>query len=224
MPYPDRTAKPCLSCSRTSDRGQRQCPCIPKAEAHRSRGQEDLSRRPGSENQFSKTFETFFFPVGKEIEEIVVDWVNYLCNEKLWGNDDPLFPATQVAVGEEYRFQVVGLERKHWSNATPIRKIFREAFEAAGLPYFNPHSMRSTLVQLGEKCCRTPEEFKAWSQNLGHEEVLTTFRSYGAVGTRRQGEIIQQLANPQERESPSAEEIAKAVARELGSQSAFAKP
>ena len=84
--------------------------------------------------------------------------------------------------------------------------------------------MRSTLVQLGEKCCRTPEEFKAWSQNLGHEEVLTTFRSYGAVGTRRQGEIIQQLANPQERESPSAQEIAKAVARELASQSAFAKP
>ena len=88
--------------------------------------------------KFSKTFETFFFPVGKEIQEIVVDWVNYLCDEKLWGNDDPLFPATQVAVGEEYRFQVVGLERKHWSNATPIRKIFREAFQAAGLPVFQP--------------------------------------------------------------------------------------
>ena len=56
--------------------------------------------------KFSKIFETFFFPAGKEIKEIVVDWVNYLRNEKLWGNDDPLFPATQVAVGEEPHFLV----------------------------------------------------------------------------------------------------------------------
>ena len=169
--------------------------------------------------KFSKTFETFFFPVGTEIEEIVIDWVNYLRNEKLWGNDDPLFATTQVIVGEDQRFRVSGLGRKHWSNATPIRKIFRDAFNAGGLPYFNPHSLRDTLVQLGEKCCRTPEEFKAWSQNLGHEEVLTTFRSYGAVGTRRQGEIIRELANPKPSERADATEIAKAVMREMAAQS-----
>ena len=27
----------------------------------------------------------------------------------------------------------------------------------------------------------TPEEMKAWSQNLGHADVLTTFTSYGKV-------------------------------------------
>jgi hypothetical protein len=74
--------------------------------------------------------------------------------------------------------------------------MFREAFTAASLPYFNPHSLRNTLVQLGQTLCKTPEEYKAWSQNLGYEEVLTTFRSYGAVGTRRQGEIIRELAKP----------------------------
>ena len=146
----------------------------------------------------SKTFTTYFFPVGEEIRQIVEDWVSYLREDKLWGNDDPLFPATKVAVAEERRFQVVGLERKHWSNATAIRTIFREAFQAAGLPYFNPHSFRNTLVQLGETVCKTPEEFKAWSQNLGHEEVLTTFYSYGAVGTRRQGEIIRELSKPKQ--------------------------
>src|SRR5512147_2134420 len=31
-----------------------------------------------------------------------------------------------------------------------------------------PHSLRSTLAQFGEQRCQTPEEFKAWSQNLGH--------------------------------------------------------
>jgi hypothetical protein len=61
------------------------------------------------------------------------------------------------------------------------------------LPYFNPHSLRKTLARLGEQACKTPEEFKAWSQNLGHEQVLTTFTSYGAVRTDRQGDIIRSL-------------------------------
>jgi len=168
--------------------------------------------------KFSKTFTTYFFPVGDDIRAIVEAWVNHLRQEKLWGNDDPLFPATQVAVGEERRFQVVGLDRKHWSNATAIRKIFREAFQVAGLPYFNPHSLRNTLVQLGETVCKTPEEFKAWSQNLGHEKVLTTFCSYGQVASARQGEIIRDLAKPQQIESSRVEEIADAVARKLGVQ------
>lgn len=46
-----------------------------------------------------------------------------------------------------------------------IRTIFQSAFEAAGLPYFNPHSFRNTLVQLGQTLCRDAEQFKAWSQN-----------------------------------------------------------
>jgi hypothetical protein len=76
-------------------------------------------------------------------------------------------------------FHSSGLERKHWPTATPIREIFRDAFAAVGLPYFNPHSFRKTLVALGQQCCKSPEEFKAWSQNLGHEGVLTTLHSYG---------------------------------------------
>lgn len=38
--------------------------------------------------------------------------------------------------------------------------------------------------------CQTPEQFKAWSQNLGHESPLTTFTSYGKVSLHRQGELI----------------------------------
>jgi site-specific recombinase XerD len=35
--------------------------------------------------KFSKTFDTFFFPVGDEVLQIVVEWVGYLRGEKLWG-------------------------------------------------------------------------------------------------------------------------------------------
>ena len=144
----------------------------------------------------SKTITTWFFPVGDHVRAIVVDWIAFLRDEAFWGDDDPLFPSTKVEVGTSRQFEVTGLARATWSNATPIRRIFREAFSAAGLPYFNPHSFRKTLAQLGERLCTTPEAFKAWSQNLGHDSVLTTFASYGEVASPRQAEIIRELAAP----------------------------
>jgi site-specific recombinase XerD len=52
----------------------------------------------------SKTFKTFFFPVGNEIHKILAEWVSYLRDVKLFGNDDPLFPATRVALGTARQF------------------------------------------------------------------------------------------------------------------------
>jgi integrase len=170
--------------------------------------------------KFSKTFTTYFFPVGAEIQEILAEWVRFLREEKLWGNDDPLFPSTRVALGPARQFQAAGLERVHWSTAEPIRKVFRGAFARAELPYFNPHSIRKTLARLGEQVCKTPEEFKAWSQNLGHEQVLTTFLSYGSVRTDRQGAIIRDLSAPRQAERYGAEDIAEAVVRKLHSEGA----
>jgi hypothetical protein len=112
------------------------------------------------QTKFSKSFVTTFFPVGEDIRAVVVDWVKYLRREKLWGLQDPLFPATRIATGADLRFAVAGLDRKHWSSAGPIRQIFKQA----------------------------------WSQNLGHEDVLTTFCSYGSVGSYRQSEIMLSLA------------------------------
>ena len=82
-----------------------------------------------------------------------------------------------------------------------------------GLPYFNPHSFRKTLARLGQQRCRTPEEMKAWSQNLGHEQVLTTLTSYGAVDRHRQAEIMRDLASPAEMRDEVIEELEKTVAR-----------
>jgi signal transduction histidine kinase len=83
------------------------------------------------------------------------------------------------------------------------------------LPYFHPHSLRKTLTQLGGQVCQTAEEYKAWSQNLGHEQVLTTFMSYGSVATDRQGAIIRGLGSPRKAIQPGAEDFAEAVARKL---------
>lgn len=141
----------------------------------------------------AKTFPTWFFPVGGQARQIVEDWVAYLRKDLLWSDADPLFPKTLIAPGKDGGFIATGLERNNWTTAGPIRQIFRQAFEAAGLPYYNPHSFRHTLGHLAQTKCRTPEEFNAWAQNLGHEKVLTTFLSYGKVGPERQAEVIRSL-------------------------------
>jgi integrase/recombinase XerD len=146
--------------------------------------------------KFSKSFVTFFMPVGDDISAIFEAWVATLATDFMWGPDDPLFPATKMELDNAGSFRAMGLERKHWTTANAVRRIFKESFEAAGLPYFHPHSLRHTLGHLGLKISRSPEHLKAWSQNYGHEAVLTTLMSYGKVPTQRQGEIMRELASP----------------------------
>jgi integrase len=170
--------------------------------------------------KFSKSFITGFFPVGDDVLDIVIQWVEYLKSELLMGNDAPLFPKTKISQGCDNSFQVAGLACEHWSSAAAIRKIFKDAFSLAGLPNFNPHSFRNTLTALGESLCHTVEEFKAWSQNLGHEGVLTTLCSYGEVQPMRQIELIQKLGTPRDAAMQNIDtaELAKALAHEMQNQ------
>ena len=140
--------------------------------------------------KFAKTFRTVFMPVCEGAQEIIMEWVKELRDVHLFGPDDPLFPATAMGIGEGGGFQPQGIARHGWASSGPIRDVFRKAFEGAGLPYFNPHSFRDMLVRHAMSLDLTPEEMKAWSQNLGHSDVLTTFTSYGAVPAHRQAELI----------------------------------
>lgn len=143
----------------------------------------------------SKTINTHFFPVDPLFQEIFESWVSYLRQDKIWGDDDPLFPATEVGVVSGLGFSVVGLKRAHWQGTESVRKIFKDAFAQAGVPYCTPHSFRKTLTRFCHRMSLTPEQVMALSQNFGHESPLTTFTSYGKVPDHRQGEIIRELRN-----------------------------
>ncbi len=111
--------------------------------------------------KFSKRIDTYFFPVGEDFEEIVRDWIGFLRAEKLFGHEDPLFPRTAIGHDLDAAFAALGVEPVFWETTSPIRTIFREAFEASGIEYFSPHTLRHMLTQLGQRLCQTPEEFKA---------------------------------------------------------------
>src|SRR5262249_26930070 len=74
-------------------------------------------------------------------------------------------------------------------------------------------SVRNTLAALGQKLCRTPEEYKAWSQNLGHEGVLTTFFAYGEVPAERQTEIIRELGERSDSNDRKVHELVEQLVR-----------
>ena len=141
-------------------------------------------------SKFAKTFPTYFMPIGGNALAIVADWVAELARDHHWGGEDPLFPATQMGHDENCGFVSVGILRSGWSTTQPINAIFRRAFESASLPYFNPHSFRDMMVRHAMSLNLSAEELKAWSQNLGHADVLTTLTSYGAVPVHRQAQLI----------------------------------
>lgn len=139
----------------------------------------------------AKTFRTFFMPVDESARSIVADWTLELARDHLWGPTDPLFPKTQMGLDAQGCFSPVGLAREAWASGDRARDIIQSAFAAIGLPEFHPHSIRHALIRHAMSLDLSPEEMKAWSQNLGHTDVLTTFLSYGQVATHRQGELIQ---------------------------------
>jgi integrase len=142
------------------------------------------------DTKFSKSFTTAFFPMGALPEQIVRDWINELKTDHLFSAGDPLFPKTRIGLNPSGRFGAVGISREPWSGPSSAAAIFKLAFKDAGLPPFSAHRVRDTLAELAKDHCRTPEDYKAWSQNIGHDDVLTTFRSYGSVATGRQIELL----------------------------------
>jgi integrase len=142
----------------------------------------------------AKTITSIFYPVGELFEAVVHEWVAELARDHMFGPDDPLFPATRVAVDASGLFGAEGVQRRHWASAGPIREIFRRACAGAGLPYYNPHSLRKTLMRLAYDLNLGPRDMKAWSQNLGHESVQTSLTSYGALSVHEQGEAMRRLS------------------------------
>jgi site-specific recombinase XerC len=146
--------------------------------------------------KFGKTFQTAFFPIGGDALAILGGWLDELRDTHLRGSGDPLFPATELGLGDGGSFQPVGISRNAWATSQPINAIFRKAFEGAGLPYFKPHSFRDMIVALGLSLDLSSRELKAWSQNLGHADMLTTLTSYGTLPFQQQAELIRATGQP----------------------------
>ena len=174
----------------------------------------------GVKTKFKKYIETTLLSFDHGPMKHFIDWFQYL-KTKGYGSTAPIFPRTKVIQNVEgnLSFQTNGeVEREFWSSAGPIRTMFRKRSAAAGLRYFPPHSFRHLHVVLATKKCRTMEEFKTISQNLGHESIMTTIPVYGNYTETELSEIIQGIDfsnNQSEGNLAIPEEVIQDLARSL---------
>lgn len=140
----------------------------------------------------AKTMNTTFFPMGECYVDAVVAYLNHLKEDLMFGPEDPIFPKSGVSVGAN-GFENAGLLRAPFAGTGPLCTIVKEAFATVQLPAYTPHSFRHMLALHGDKVCKTREEFKAWSQNMGHDNVNTTISAYMPVSEANQHEIILNL-------------------------------
>ena len=127
----------------------------------------------------SKTILTTFFPIGWSDPELYfMEWYDYL-KSKGAQPDDPIFPSTLKGFSSKSSYSKNLVSGNFWSSAGGARKIFEKRCINAGVPYFHPHSFRHLIVNMMSKTKLTEEEKRAISLNLGHDNVGTTFGSYG---------------------------------------------
>jgi len=145
----------------------------------------------------NKTFTTWFFPMHSDYLRCFTAWVNYLRHDKMYGPEDALFPKPQRRLVNG-KFNFDALSGDIYANASQVNKVFKRAFMQVQLPAYTPHSIRKTLGQEMSDRNLPLDAQKAWSQNLGHENFVTTVSSYLPVDDRRQGELMKALKNDEE--------------------------
>lgn len=122
-----------------------------------------------------------FIPIDTLALQIVLDWITYSKGVLKMGTEAALFPKNKTTTNPEtMQFDTGTLSHEHWANAAPIRKIFHDAFKAAGLQKCHPHTLRNTItIWALENCDQL--QFKAISQSMGHDHAMTTYNSYGTL-------------------------------------------
>ena len=128
-----------------------------------------------------------WFPKTEKFQTVFLAWAKEL-QELGFGDNDALFPAIKYLVKKE----VGASDIQPLKTSKPLRAAFASASQQIGR-FFTPHSARHCLKALGVKICRTHEQRKAWSMNLGHPDEQITERYYGKMPPSRSRELIAEL-------------------------------
>lgn len=137
-----------------------------------------------------KSFYVNWFPVPEVFEHELLNWLEEVHSLGL-GDEDALFPKAEHLNQASIPGRAVIAPMK---SAASVSEAFKTASDVVG-KHYSPHSVRDSLTKLGGDVCRTAEERKAWSQNLGHSSEQVALRYYAKVIPKRQDEIFAGFEN-----------------------------
>ena len=137
-----------------------------------------------------------------------LDWYHYLRKEKLFGNEEPLFPKSkQIQTENNYNFNYDSVSNEFWRSHSAIREIFIQRAKSANVKPFSPHKYRHLSIKLAFDKCQNAKEIKAVSQHFGHEDVSTTIQVYGNYNPDELSEILNEIDNKKNINEISQEDI-----------------
>ncbi|MEX0408326.1 hypothetical protein ABGN05_21940 [Aquibium sp. LZ166] len=137
----------------------------------------------------SKSQKTWWFPVDEEIRKILIEWIEELLDLGCTGAD-ALFPPDRSLASTKLLERSLRVAIEPCDSDTGVRRAFKRICQAAAIGYYNPHCAKHYLASIRDDFCRTSEQRRAWSQNLGHETETITEAHYRKVSEERQGEIF----------------------------------
>lgn len=136
-----------------------------------------------------KTYRATWFPRTEAFQEVFLSWVEAL---KTLGfqPQDALFPDGKNLVARAPGAAPI----EPLASSKPLQEAFGKASERIGKAC-TPHSARHTLKALGVQMCRSHEQRKAWSMNLGHSDEQITEKHYAKMSQSRSSEIMEALSS-----------------------------
>ena len=131
-----------------------------------------------------QSLHVFWFPVGREFEDIVIKWLDELraCGAQ---SGDALFPPDAALEGRSNLLRHSDEPILPWASNDAIGRAFTIASAAAGLLRYTPHAARHCIAELGKTLCRTEAAREAWSKNLGHSKRQITESHYAKMTPAR---------------------------------------
>lgn len=140
--------------------------------------------------KFRREIFSFILDVDKEFEDAIFDWVNKLRTDLGFGDEDPLFPRTELSQAQGKAFGERKLSNEFYESTQMLEHIIKQAFMNAGMPAYTPHRFRNMIVHEMYARELTPAQVRAWSQNLGHLTPKTSLVAYGRLTLEEQEAII----------------------------------
>ena len=163
--------------------------------------------RQGVQTKFSKTIYSMIFNFDAGLLKCVVDWINYL-KDKGFKPEDPVFPKSkQEMKGNNRLFETpINVVPEYWISTSSIRGIFKQYSIKANVKYYTPQSYRHSAMNYAFKYAQNGADYKAISQNFGHENIATTFSIYGQLDP---ADLIDRLKEITSKKSIQGKEITK---------------
>ncbi|MBT0958210.1 site-specific integrase [Alphaproteobacteria bacterium KMM 3653] len=146
-----------------------------------------------SRTKNGKSLRIRYFPLPPVFEEVVEEWRDCLGGLG-FGPKDAAFPNERHLVSGGARNGGGAVPVMGSSHA--VTSAFRGASAAVGKA-FSPHSAKHCIGKLGQQRCRTPQQFRAWSLNMGHESVAITQEYYDKMSEGQVLELIEETRQPE---------------------------